>query len=272
MIRTVYAILAAGVFLAGCATGAGTQGGGPADTSRQLVRETVLEAGGEPYEIREFSYSPTGELVEERLFDASGQVREISSSVYNEGRRTERRSYAASGELLGRRTYTYTAKGLLESESFFDGEGRFLFVSRFSYNYWGDTIEWITTDAEGRLMAATHSTYERGRARTITLSGAHGNETIVQVGYDRDGRKVRETHDGGEENQGKEILFYYDERGRLAYEEVVSGFGNLLGRTVYVYTADNRQPDTIRLYDGRGNPRRTLIHEFALRPESGSSL
>ena len=149
--RTVFVILAAGVFFTGCVTGYGTTGVSPAEPSLQLVRETVLGAGGEPTEVREFSYTSTGELAEERLLDAAGRIREIISYSYRDGRRIERRSYAASGELTGKRTYTYTAKGLPETECYFDGAGNPVLVSRFSYNYWGDTIEWITTDTEGRL-------------------------------------------------------------------------------------------------------------------------
>ncbi|MCL1818867.1 MAG: hypothetical protein FWG35_08035 [Spirochaetaceae bacterium] len=270
-IRTVLVILAAGVLLAGCVS---PRYGAAVDekSSQQLVRETVLGAGGEPAETREFTYSPAGELVEEKLFDAAGRVREISSSSYQDGRRVERASYAASGELTGRRTYTYTTKGLTETECYFDGAGKLLLVSRFRYNYWGDTIDWVTTDAEGRLVASTRYTYEKGRPRTMRLTGALGNETIVELSYDADGRKTRAAYTGAAGNTEKEIAFRYDERGRLAGEEIFSAFGTLIGKTVYAYTENGRQPEKIYRYDGRGNPRETVIQEFALRGAAEPSL
>ena len=269
-IRTVLVILAAGIFFTGCVTGYGVNS--PEESSQQLVRETVLGAGGEPSEVREFSYSLAGELTEERLLDAAGQVREISSSSYRDGRRVERRSYTSSGELTGRRTYTYTAKGLPETECYFDGTGQLLLVSRFSYNYWGDTIEWITTDAAGILYASTRYTYEKGRPSTMRLSGAQGNETIVQMSYDKEGRKTRAAYTDAVGKPEKEIAFRYDGQGRLASEEIFSAFGNLMGKTVYTYAGNSRQPEKISRYDGRGNPRETIVQEFALRTTTEPAL
>ena len=269
-IRTIPVILAAGVLFAGCVTP--RYGAAAEESPQQLVRETVLDAGGEPSETREFTYSSTGELAEERLFDAAGRVREISSSSYRDGRRVERRTYTASGELTGKRTYTYTAKGLPETECYFDGEGNLLLVSRYSYNYWGDRTTWTTTDAEGRLIASTRYTYERGRPRTLRLTGAQGSETTIEMNYDKEGRKIRAAYTGVTGKPEKEITFHYDGQGRLAGEETFSAFGNLIGKTVYAYTEDSPQPEKIHRYDGRGNPRETVIQEFALRAAAEPAL
>ena len=267
-IRTILVILVGSILFLGCVTHFGVGTVEVTESSRRLVRETVLDAGGGPSEVREFAYTFEGELVEERLLDAAGRVKEMSSFSYRDGRKIERRSYAASGELTGRRTYTYTPKGLPETERYFDGAGKPLFVSRFSYNYWGDTTEWTTLGADGRLIACTRYTYEKGRVLTMTLSGAQGAGTTVQMSYDTEGRKIRAAYTGATGKAEKEITFRYDEQGRLAGEETFSAFGNLLGKTVYAYTHDGRQPEKIYRYDGKGNPRETIIQEFAVKEKT----
>ena len=257
-IKTI-AVFAAGLLLAGCVT---RYEAGEADPSRLLVRETVFRSGEEPSEVREFSYSPAGQLIQEKLLGEAGRVREIATYSYSGGRVAERRACTASGELSGRRTYTYTAKGLPETESYYDGKGRLLYVSRFSYNYWGDTNEWTTSDAKGVLIASTRYTYEKGRLLTLKTIGAQGSETTVQMSYDAAGRKTRAAYTGATGKPEKEIAFSYDSQGRLAAEETFSAFGTPLGKTVYAYTDGSRQPGKIYRYDGRGNQRETIGFTF----------
>jgi hypothetical protein len=276
MHRRIFFIFLAGILFSGCVTRYqdGLGGAQPREEPWQLVRETLLRAEGAPEEVREFSYSAAGDLVGEKILDAAGGVRAIVSYDYRDGRRAERRGYNQKGELTGKRTYTYTSKGLPETENYFDGSGRLLMSSKFTYNSWGDKTEWFTVDSSGRLVASTRYTYEKGLPSVVILCGANGEETVITCTYDAQGRKIREAHVNAAGNPEKEIVFSYDAQGRLEREEVFSAFKTSLGKTVYEYSAEEGLTEKIYRYDNRGNPRETLIQDFVLREkkEAAASL
>jgi hypothetical protein len=271
-IKTFF-ILLAGILFAGCATRYqdGLRGVQPPEESWQLVRETVLMSEGKPEQRREFFYSPGGDLVREKIFDAAGRIRTIVFYDYRDGRATERRSYNENGILMGKRTYTYTSKGLPETENYFDGSDRLLMSSKFTYNYWGDKTEWLTVDAGGRLIASTRYAYEKGLPSVMNLRGAQGEESTITLAYDGQGRKIHETYLNASGNLEKEIAFSYDAQGRLIGEEIFSAFKTSLGKTVYEYSTEAGRTKKIYRYDARGNPKETVIHDFVLQEKTGEA-
>ena len=270
-VPTVCILLATSLLSLGCATQYGLSA--PAADERQLVRETVLRAADTPDAVREFSYSSEGKLSQEKLSDAKGSVRETVFYEYKDGRMAERRVFSHSGELTGRRTYTYTSKGLPETENYFDGEGRLLMSSHFAYNYWGDRTEWTTINAAGSLMARTRYTYEKGRPVTMVLSGSNGEKNLtITTAYNAEGRRILETYVNAAGFPEKEVVFSYDEQGRLLCEETFSSVRSFQGKTVYEYSAGAAQPEKIYRYDSRGNPQETVIQEFALLRSAAGPL
>jgi hypothetical protein len=271
----IFFILLAGILFAGCATGRqdgfGFGIGQSPQEPWQLVRERLLSGEGELEETREFSYSFTGDLVQEKVLDAADRLRAIVSYDYRDGRRAERRSYNRKGELTGKRTYTYTSKGFLETENYFDGSGGLLMTSKFSYNYWGDRIEWFTASAAGRFIASTRYTYEKGLPSVMSLCGANGEESTITLAYDGQGRKIRASYLNAAGNPEKEIAFSYDAQGRLAEEKTFSAFRILLGRTVYEYSTEDGRTEKIYRYDGKGKPKETVIQDFVLREKTGTA-
>jgi antitoxin component YwqK of YwqJK toxin-antitoxin module len=244
------------------------------DSAQQLLKATVLRADNTQDGAREFVYSPDGKVIQEKITDAAGDLRGAVHYEYTGGLRAERRSYNQSNILVGRRTYSYTAKGLPETEKYYDEKGGLLMVSRFVYDSSGNKIEWTTSDAAGNLVASTRYAYQKGRPQTAILSGPSGEVNMtINFSYDPEGKKIRETYTNMAGNTEKRIVFFYDERGRLVSEETFSPFKTFLGKTVYEYSEDYGKPEKIYRYDDRGNPRETVINEYALKAEeSGAAL
>jgi hypothetical protein len=269
-------MLLAAALMAGCATRFQGKDSLQAvrEPSQRLIKQTVLRPDNTPDSVREFSRTFDGKLAQEKILDAAGNVREIVYYDYNNGLRTERRSYNRDNKLTGRRTYSYTAGGLPETEMYYDEKGGLLMVSRFTHDSSGNKTEWTTSDASGNLMARTRYVYRKKQLQAAALSGPSGETNItISITYNAEGRKVRETYTNTAGNTEKEILFFYDETGRLAGQETFSSFKTFSGKSVYVYAGEDEEPEKIFRYDNRGNPRETVIQEYALGGEkSGQTL
>jgi hypothetical protein len=288
MLTRILAVMAAVFFAGGCADKI-VRKAEPVELEQRLVREIVLRADTSRESVRELSYSEDGRLLGETVFDAGGDVRERIVYTYDGGFLTGRDVYNRAGRHVAKKTYTYTAGGLPESESFFNERGSLTMISRFRYDSRRNRVEWITTNGAGVRMASSQYRYEDGRLSAVFLRGGNGDITMtVSVRYDGDGNRVMETYTNAGGRKEKETTFTYDEYGRLMCQETVSCFRIFQGKTVYEYPGGYqgeyprgyqggyqgvwKKPVKISYFAGNGKSVGTIIQEFvyASRPASGS--
>jgi hypothetical protein len=261
---------------AGCATEPAEQqirpsGGEPI---QRLIRETIFLADDTADQIREYSYSADGtQVVQEKVIDAaSGSVREIVYYDYRNGLRAERRSYNEDNKLTGRRTYTYTAGGLPETEKYFDEQNVLTMCSAYTYDAGGNKLEWTTTGADGTVMATTRYTYQNGRLAGTILSGPDTTADLtINISYDPAGKTILETYTTPAGNTEKEITYLYDEQGRVKIQETFSSFKNSMGKIVYTYSGQRKQADRIQYFDEKGKPQKTIANDWLIIQSSESS-
>jgi hypothetical protein len=259
---------------AGCATEPAGQPDQPIakENLQRLIKETSLFADNDADQIREYSYSANGtQVVQEKVIDAaSGRVREIIYYDYQNGLKAERRSYNADNKLTGRRTYTYTAAGLPETEKYFDEQNVLTMSSAYTYDAGGNKTKWITTNAAGTVMASTVYIYQNGQNGRLAATILSGLNTVsdltVSITYDAAGRNIRETYTTPAGNIEKEITCQYDDLGRVKIQETLSSFKTSLGKTVYTYSGSREGPDRIEYFDDKGKLQKTIINDWIMIP------
>ncbi len=236
----------------------------------RLVKESSLLSDGTVDEIRTYSYSPDGARLEkEELKDsASQEILETVEYIFKNGAVAERIVLDRDKKTKGRKSYAYTAAGLLESETFLDKKDVVQAVSRYAYDAAGKKIEWTTLDAAGVILATTKYGYANDRLQKITLLGPSGKVDMeITVAYDDKGNKIRETYTNSAGKTEKEIGFGYDAKNRLVSESTLSPTRTILAKVVYEYPGDSAEAGKAVYLDGRDKIKKIVLFEHAYREE-----
>jgi YD repeat-containing protein len=263
--KTVFVFLTLNLLLTGCADKKTVKQELP-EQEQRLVREIVFRADNSQESMREFFYSDDGrQIIQEKLFDPANTLRETVEYIYGENKLpAERHTYSQAGKLTGKKTYTYTPAGQLQTESFYNEKGESGMVHNFVYDNEGRRTEWKTTDAKGGVMAISRYVYENGQLTGIFLAGANGIATMkIDAVYDRQGKKIFETYTNIAGGLEKETVFTYDSKNRLASQETFSGSRIFLGKTTYEYPGDWDKPEKISYFSDDGKSVGSIIQEFA---------
>jgi len=236
----------------------------------RLIKESSLLSDGTVDEIRTYSYSPDGTRIEkEELKDsASQEILETVEYRFRNGAITERIVLDRDKKPKGRKSFTYTAAGLVESETFYDKKDVVQAVSRYTYDDAGKKIEWTTLDASGVILAITKYGYANGRLQKITLLGPSGKVDMeISFAYDEKGNKIRETYTNSVGKIEKEIGFVYDTRNRLVSENTLSPTRTVLAKVAFEYQGDSTEAGKSVYFDARDKIKKIVLFEHAYREE-----
>ena len=236
----------------------------------RVTKESVQFPDGTEDEYTLYTYSPDGKLLlKEELYDAASKDLLESREYHYQGDLViEKRILDGQKKLKSRRVYRYTS-GLLTEESQFDKEN--VLQARLTYQYDAQNrkIEWKTLDASGSVVGMSKYYYNGEKAPIRTeLYGAGGNlELVISTTY-TEGKKAREVFATPDGKVEKEVVYRYDEKGRLLGQTEYSSTKAKLGSVAYEYPADASVPSREIRLDGRDKPRKVVVFEYAYREES----
>ena len=236
----------------------------------RVTKESAQFPDGTEDEYTLYTYSPDGKLLlKEELYDAASKDLLESREYHYQGDLViEKRILDGQKKLKSRRVYRYTS-GLLTEESQFDKEN--VLQARLTYQYDAQNrkIEWKTLDASGSVVGMSKYYYNGEKAPIRTeLYGAGGNlELVISTTY-TEGKKAREVFATPDGKVEKEVVYRYDEKGRLLGQTEYSSTKAKLGSVAYEYPADASVPSREIRLDGRDKPRKVVVFEYAYREES----
>ena len=236
----------------------------------RVTKESVQFPDGTEDEYTLYTYSPDGTLLlREDLYDAASKdLLESREYQYQGDLVIEKRILDGQKKLKSRRVYRYT-NGLLTEEAQFDREN--VLQARLIYQY--DTqnrkIEWKTLDASGSMVGMSKYYYNGENAPIRTeLHGPGGNlELVISTTY-TEGKKAREVFASPDGKVEKEVVYRYDEKGRLLGRTEYAPTKAKIGSVAYEYPEDASVPSREILLDGRDKPKKVVVFEYAYREES----
>ncbi|MFQ3620283.1 MAG: hypothetical protein SNJ78_04965 [Spirochaetales bacterium] len=237
----------------------------------RVIKESILFPDGTVDEYTIYSYTTDGKLLlKEELFDAASKdLLEYSEYQYQQEQLVEKRTFDGNKKLKFRRTYTYSNNLLIE-ESQFNPDNVLQTRSVYSYDFQNRRIDWKTFDASGSLIGATRYTYTGNSKEPTEIELLNPSGTVdlkIMVNF-LEGKKSREVFTTTEGKLEKEVMYRYDEQGRLLGETVFSPTRVKQSSIAYEYPADAFVPLRIVQLDGRDRPKKILVREYAFREES----
>ncbi len=210
-----------------------------------------------------------GDLVEQVVHDPSRAER--STSAYGEaGCWIEERTYGING-ITERTVFSYNEEGLIDKITVYDGRDapteallykylpsgsaievskrdgndKLLYSIRYDYepgSMYARPTETTQTDADGKLMTATRTTFENGRRATKTVMGDDGSVICV-------------------------FAYAYTPDGKVGEIVRRSASGGVEWRQTFTYREDGL-PGSVRNYDADGKPTRFISYLYEFHPVS----
>jgi len=234
----------------------------------RLMKETVLFPDGAEDEYTLYTYSPKGTLLKEELYDASSrQLLEYSEYLYENVALAEKRTYDGNQKVKNRKTYRYE-KALLVEESLYDKADDVQIRSLNIYDSQNRKIEWRTLDASGSVIGINRYGYGSGTTpERIELLGPGENlELTITVSY-ANGRKEKERFELPNGRIEKEIVYTYDDKGRLTSETTYSDTKIKISSTLFEYPVDKNEPTRAIYRDAQDKPKKIVQYEYEYHEE-----
>ncbi len=236
----------------------------------RVTKESIQFPDGTVDEYTLYTYSQDGKLLlKEELYDAASKdILESREYQYQGGLVAEKRIYDGQKKLKSRRTYQYT-KGLLVEEAQLDRENNLQARLLYQYDAQNRRIEWKTLDASGSVVGISKYFYngEKFPIRT-ELYGPGGNlELMISADYS-EGKKSREVFTSPDGKVEKEVVYRYDERGRLLGRTEYASNKAKISSIAYEYPLDFSVPSREIFLDGRDKPKKVVVFEYAFREEN----
>ena len=216
------------------------------------LTEAVHEVPGEARNVRTFAFDSLHRRVEYRNTSSENNYQEKETSIYaDHGLVSERQLFNAEGELLERKTYSYTAEGKLEylaQNIYTRREGQERKAMRIGVEYEYDVegrLEWKRTDREGSPLMEER--YEEGKLVETKKYGRDGDELRHRMRHsytessqsdssflpngnlmfvetkelDEQGNVIRVVSEGFEPDHYSEVIYTYNEHGDKASQKEI---------------------------------------------------
>lgn len=236
----------------------------------RITKESIQFPDGTEDEYTLYTYSPDGKLLlKEELYDATSKdLLETREYQYQGDLVVEKRIYDGQKKLKSRRAYQYT-NNLLMEESQFDKENKLQARLIFLYDSQMRRIEWKTLDSSGSVVGINKYYYDGGKEPIRTeLFGPGGTlELVISTTYS-EGKKAREVFSAPDGKVEKEVVYRYDEKGRLLGQTEYDSNKSKISSLAYEYPSDSTVPSRQIHLDGRDKPKKVVVFEYAYREES----
>lgn len=236
----------------------------------RVIKESVQFPDGTEDEYSLFTYSSDGTLLlKEELYEAASRdLLESREYQYQGNLVSEKRIWDGQKKLKSRRVYQYT-NGLLTEEAQFNKENVLQARLIYQYDSQNRKIEWKTLDGSGSVVGISKYYYngEKAPIRTELYGPGENLELVISITY-TEGKKVREVFTSPDGKVEKEVVYRYDDKGRLLGQTEYSPTKAKLGSVAYEYPADSTVPSREIRLDGRDKPKKVVAFEYAYREES----
>lgn len=237
----------------------------------RVIKESVQFPDGTEDEYSLYTYSSDGKLLlKEELYDAASRdLLESREYQYQGDLVSEKRIWDGQKKLKSRRVYQYT-NGLLTEEAQFDKKNVLQARLIYQYDSQNRKIEWKTLDGSGSVVGINKYYYNNGEKapiRTELYGPGENLELVISTTY-TEGKKAREVFTSPDGKVEKEVVYRYDETGRILGQTEYSPTKAKLGSVAYEYPADSAVPIRKIRLDGRDKPKKVVAFEYAYREES----